>query len=487
MRKGNPIVGDWDLFAVEYPIDAPLFATQVYNTLETGTNQKEVLKMVSELLFLVFKRRAIERLNLEVQNLKLKKDLPQDDRFPEVSEDLKMLELRLRNAFINGEFKGDMKHWQNVKKEVEQELALENKRLNEVLNIHWKELLEYLKLQKEFWTIKAELDKMDKLEKQQQAEQPEEKIDEEIQVGKTRAEHKEGTEQLEKRRKLLHALKEHRSEIEKREKSSELRNAFKAFNRLNPVDRFFILMQNFSGILHQESLDRAGRITPFVFLYLSMLNAAYADPETVYGAQVEFGSKNPFFDVYIKYLLQHGPEEFSPYAPSAIGEIFGVYKGMIFLTHSEDQLIDVLLMANFLKSRLFHVSPGWNMEKWSKVLEAQQKLGQINLKDSKANRPEMIATVECYKDYRAVKLMEKEREASDRATFSFFFGFNLDDKKVEVLIRQLKNFQRIPEGLTGLLVNYLSNEDNLKRNIAALQNFPESLKIIIYLLINGGE
>lgn len=218
-----------------------------------------------------------------------------------------------------------------------------------------------------------------------------------------------------------------------------------AFLTLQPVDQLLLLTQESTQLYDAFALDRAGSITPFEFLLSRLLNIAYGSEVSVFGAQTEFGKKNPFFDPNVKNLIQHGSENRNPYASSNLNtKMLHFYNGTIYLTRGEKQLIQFYLANDFLKNNLVDVHPKWQMSEWAPVLEKQQALGQIDLTHVKNNkRAEQREVAQCYQDYQAMLKLEENRKKNSTFALSY--------QDSPILQRLLDNQQALPTGLTKAL------------------------------------
>lgn len=430
-KAGNPLVGDWDLLAVGHPKDIPVYAAEVYNTFSAVTDDREKLRLSSELLFVALKKRALERLE-DMRHKHLPQKLygrtsgivsdslsvaSREEAFSEIST--KILDQNLR----------------------EQREGLDK----EIASKPWlKNITEYFKIRKEFELLKNKVELKNKAKKNKS----------EI---KNKAEFPAEQARLQQLEQFFS-----RHELKDFERL--------AFANLDPVDRYLLAINKFDDLYDEQILKNAGCISPFEFVQSCLLNTAYADEASHYGSQKALGYLNVAFDPNIKNLIQHGPENRNPYVPSNLdGKILHFYKGMIFLTQGENQLIQFYMADDFLKNNIIDIHYGWKMEKWAKVLEKQESLGQINLLNKEANRLSMRATVQCYQDYKAIMAMEQQRSRR-----SWYFSLNAN--RTEILFRHLKAYQTIPKPMTKLLTTYLASGDNLKKFPLTKENFPSKLK-----------
>jgi len=109
-----------------------------------------------------------------------------------------------------------------------------------------------------------------------------------------------------------------------------------------------------------EFAKTAGIITAYELLFEVAVNE-------------EFSKVDPYFN----NLYQHGAETNNPGKPSPLNsKILHFHKGMLVLTENEDELIKFVMQPDYLEQNYIRVHPGWNMQKWSQVVERQLHLKQ---------------------------------------------------------------------------------------------------------------
>ncbi len=230
-----------------------------------------------------------------------------------------------------------------------------------------------------------------------------------------------------------------------------------AFMTLDPVQKFLIMTPHSGKLYDKISLERAGCITPYEFLQERILNKAYSDPKSVFGPQA-FGERNPEFDPNLKGgPIQHGAEDRSPYAPSDLdGKMLHFYKGVIYMTTGEDQLIDFYMAGDFLENNIIDLQFGWNMAKWGRVLDRQAALGQINLDNptDPTNTAQQQIVASTYRDYKAALKMQAELETDPSS-------FKMDAERVVILQRLLMHYQKLPDSLHDQMVLFYQDPRNL--------------------------
>ncbi len=135
--------------------------------------------------------------------------------------------------------------------------------------------------------------------------------------------------------------------------------------------------ETFADLIHNnlEPVSRAGCITPFEFLCGQVMNYIYLmDPE-----HKEKMSPAMLKDINNMLILsnpiQHGAENRNPGKPSALdGVIIHFYDGKVIATESEEELVALLLVGNYLENYPIEIHPGWDLDLWGHVLHKKTVL-----------------------------------------------------------------------------------------------------------------
>lgn len=152
-------------------------------------------------------------------------------------------------------------------------------------------------------------------------------------------------------------------------------NASKPTDLKELVKDFILLLHEVSGekltfdqmCEVQENVTRfaqtSGIISSYQLLTAMAVNDGFSSSASIFNA-----------------LFQHGPETNNPGDPSDLnGGMLHFYKGLPVLTETENELVAFVMQPGFLEEHFYPVHPGWNMEKWSPVIDKQLELGQLDL------------------------------------------------------------------------------------------------------------
>lgn len=162
----------------------------------------------------------------------------------------------------------------------------------------------------------------------------------------------------------------------------------KPFRADNIQDRFELLnlamelilggaIPSFSNPEHGQSSELAlselyNRLNTFI--PMSGITTAY---EAVYACSVNHIFSTNAQHQHLGDLIQHGPETNNPGHPSPLdSNMLHIWRGMVFLTRSEDELIAFVMQDGYLEENHLNIHPEWDMQKWSPVIDRQFDLGR---------------------------------------------------------------------------------------------------------------
>ncbi len=98
---------------------------------------------------------------------------------------------------------------------------------------------------------------------------------------------------------------------------------------------------------------------------------------------------------HLRDLFQHGAENRNPGALSLIdAPMVHVWNGELYMTETEEDLIDFTMQDGYLKDNILDIHPQWNMAKWAPVVAKQITLGHPIAKEVEENFNKFIASYE---------------------------------------------------------------------------------------------
>jgi len=152
-----------------------------------------------------------------------------------------------------------------------------------------------------------------------------------------------------------------------------------------------LLSISFKQILNEGSREKTGRVTPYDFLIISLINYTYNN------RLYETDAKRQNLHRNIKDLLQHGFDCLSPYPPNLNGNRLHNCEGKWFITSNMKERIRMYLSEGFLEEYSLKIHPLSPMDKFAPIIERQIQLKQFyNISD---------ATRGCYLKYYEKKLL----------------------------------------------------------------------------------